>query len=214
MSLRLQAMGTRGYERGFVLTVLEERLTEPLKRRKPTTYFVNSMSDVFHERVPFEFIDRIFATIRETPHHTYQILTKRAVRMAEYFATRTPPKNAWLGVSVEDREYGLPRINHLRNTQASVRFLSVEPLLEDLGEMDLHDIHWVIVGGESGPNARPMRAAWVENIRIQCDSRGIAFFFKQWGGWGADGKKRGKKHNGRVLNGRTWDTMPAVEQPF
>jgi len=210
MAQRLQAMGTPGYENGFKLTLLPNRLEEPLRRKKPTVYFVNSMSDVFHERVPFSYIDRIFDTIRKTPQHTYQILTKRAARMAKYFATRTPPANAWLGVSVEDRKFGLPRIDHLRRVNAQVRFLSVEPLLENLDEIDLTGIHWVIVGGESGPKARPMHEAWAGNIQIQCEDAGVAFFFKQWGGWGADGKRRAKKQNGRELKGRTWDGMPAM----
>jgi protein gp37 len=132
--------------------------------------------------------------------------------MAKYFTTRKPPANAWLGVSVEDKKYGLPRIDHLRKVGASIRFLSIEPLLEDLGEFDLAGIHWVIVGGESGPKARPMQEAWVEDIRIQCEEADVAFFFKQWGGWGADGKRRAKKQNGRELNGRTWDGMPAIQQ--
>lgn len=212
MAMRLQAMSTPGYDNGFVLTLLPNRLEEPLRRKKPTTYFVNSMSDVFHEKVPFEYIDRIFKTIDLTPQHTYQILTKRAARMAKYFATREVPSNAWLGVSVEDRKYGLPRIDNLRKVKAQVRFLSVEPLLESLGEIDLRDIHWVIVGGESGPKARPMMPEWVDTIREQCETAEVAFFFKQWGGWGADGKKRAKKQNGRKLNGRTWDAMPAIQQ--
>lgn len=208
MAMRLQAMGTPGYENGFSITLLPNRLEEPLRRKKPTTYFVNSMSDVFHEKVPFDYIDRIFKTIEQTPQHTYQILTKRAARMAKYFATRAVPSNAWLGVSVEDRKYGLPRIDYLRKVKARVRFLSVEPLLEPLGDIDLANIHWVIVGGESGPKARPMQKEWIEEIRLQCEDNDIAFFFKQWGGWGADGKKRAKKENGRKLHGRTWDGMP------
>lgn len=208
MAMRLQAMGTPGYENGFSITLLPNRLEEPLRRKKPTTYFVNSMSDVFHEKVPFDYIDRIFKTIDQTPQHTYQILTKRAARMAKYFATRAVPSNAWLGVSVEDRKYGLPRIDYLRKVNARVRFLSVEPLLEPLGDIDLANIHWVIVGGESGPKARPMQKEWIEEIRLQCEDNDIAFFFKQWGGWGADGKKRAKKENGRKLHGRTWDGMP------
>lgn len=209
MATRLQAMGTHGYEQGFQLTLLPNRLVEPLKRKKPTTYFVNSMSDVFHEKVPFAYIDRIFRTIEQTPQHTYQILTKRAPRMAKYFATRKVPPNAWIGVSVEDKKHGAPRIDYLRSIDAKVRFLSVEPLLESLGMVDLRGIHWVIVGGESGPRARPMSAEWVDEIREQCETSGAAFFFKQWGGWGADGKKRAKKNNGRKLHGRTWDGMPA-----
>lgn len=210
MAQRLQAMGTRGYENGFKLSLLPSRLDEPLRRSKPTVYFVNSMSDVFHEEVPFSFIDQIFQTISKTPQHTYQILTKRAERMAEYFAARQVPQNAWMGVSVEDKKHGVPRIDHLRKVAAKVRFLSIEPLLESLGDLDLNQIHWVIVGGESGPKARPMQEVWVEDIRIQCEEASVAFFFKQWGGWGADGKKRAKKQNGRELNGRTWDGMPQL----
>lgn len=210
MANRLKAMGTPGYENGFRLNVLPKRLNEPLQRKIPTTYFVNSMSDLFHEDVPFEFIDRVFESIQAAHWHTFQILTKRADRMARYFENRVPPKNAWLGVSVEDRKSGLPRIDMLRLVPAHIRFLSVEPLLEDLGGMNLSDIHWVIVGGESGPKARPMQPAWVDSIREQCEDSGVAFFFKQWGGWGADGKKRAKKYNGRELNGRTWDQMPAL----
>lgn len=210
MAYRLQAMGTQGYEHGFKLTLLPQRLDEPLRRKKPTIYFVNSMSDLFHEKIPFDYIDRVFDVIRRTPQHTYQILTKRADRMAEYFAGKTPPKNAWLGVSVENKKYGLPRIDHLRTVKASIRFLSVEPLLESLGKINLRGIHWVIVGGESGPKARPMQKEWVDAIRAQCEAKDVAFFFKQWGGWGADGKKRAKKKNGRKLNGRTWDQMPDI----
>lgn len=212
MAQRLQAMGTHGYENGFKLTLLPSRLQEPLRRKKKTVYFVNSMSDVFHEDVPFEYIDQIFESIAKTPQHTYQILTKRADRMAQYFINRPVPDNAWLGVSVEDREYGVPRIALLRQVSAKIRFLSVEPLLEDLGDLDLTDIHWVIVGGESGAKARPMQKEWVEDIRIQCEGANVAFFFKQWGGWGADGKKRAKRYNGRELNGRTWDQMPGLHQ--
>lgn len=212
MAQRLQAMGTHGYENGFKLTLLPSRLQEPLRRKKKTVYFVNSMSDVFHEDVPFEYIDQIFESIAKTPQHTYQILTKRADRMAQYFINRPVPDNAWLGVSVEDRQYGVPRIALLRQVSAKIRFLSVEPLLENLGDLDLTEIHWVIVGGESGAKARPMQKEWVEDIRIQCEEADVAFFFKQWGGWGADGKKRAKRYNGRELNGRTWDQMPGLHQ--
>jgi protein gp37 len=210
MAVRLKAMGANGYERGFKLTLLPERLTDPLRRKKPTVYFVNSMSDVFHGKVPFSYIDQIFQTIRDTPQHTYQMLTKRADRLAEYFQTRMPPENAWIGVSVENRRHGLPRIDSLRKVPAHVRFLSVEPLLESLGEIDLTGIHWVIVGGESGPNARPMKLEWLEEVQHQCDRAGVAFFFKQWGGWGLDGQRRSKRSNGRQLHGRTWDEMPVL----
>lgn len=208
MAKRLQAMKTPGYENGFNLTLLPQRLDDPLKRKTPTVYFVNSMSDLFHEDVPFEYIDRVFEVIAQAQQHTFQILTKRAERLAEYFQGRQAPRNAWLGVSVEDRKHGLPRIDHLRQVDAPIRFLSVEPLLEDIGEFNLENIHWVIVGGESGPKARPMKAEWVDTIRQQCEEAGVAFFFKQWGGWGADGVKRAKKYNGRELHGRTWDQMP------
>ena len=209
MARRLKAMGTPGYENGFALTMLPERLNDPIKRKKPTVYFVNSMSDLFHDRIPDGFIEQVFKVIEQTPRHTYQILSKRAARMARFFRKRTVPCNAWLGVSVEDRKYGLPRIDHLRQVPASIRFLSVEPLLEDVGELNLADIHWVIVGGESGPKARPMKLEWALNVQSQCEEQNVAFFFKQWGGWGADGKRRAKAANGRVLNGRTWDEMPS-----
>lgn len=208
MSRRLKAMGTPGYENGFELTLLPERLEDPIKRKKPTVYFVNSMSDLFHDKVPDEYIERVFQVIEQTPQHTYQILTKRAARMARYFRKRTVPANAWMGVSVEDQKYGAPRINHLRKVPATIRFLSVEPLLENVGQLDLSGIHWVIVGGESGPKARPMEKAWALSVQHQCEDQNVAFFFKQWGGWGVDGKKRAKAANGRELNGRTWDEMP------
>ncbi len=213
LAKRLQAMGAPGYENGFALSLMADRLDQPLKRKKPTIYFVNSMSDLFHEDVPDEYIDMVFDVIRRTPQHTYQILTKRAERLPVYFSGRNIPPNVWLGVSVENKKHGVPRIALLRQVKAAVRFLSVEPLLEDVGRLDLSDIHWVIVGGESGPNARPMRVEWVESIRLQCEDQGALFFFKQWGGWGADGQRRSKKHNGRELNGRTWDSMPAMAPP-
>ncbi len=208
MAKRLTAMHASGYENGFEISLMPQRLKQPLKRKKPTTYFVNSMSDLFHEEVPYSFINKVMHTIEQTPQHTYQILTKRAERMAQYFEGKSAPKNAWLGVSVEDKRYGLLRINYLRSINASVRFLSVEPLLEDLGKLDLHGIHWVIVGGESGPKARPMKPEWVDPIQLQCHLQQVSFFFKQWGGWGADGKRRAKQQNGRLYKGRTWDALP------
>ena len=208
MARRLKAMGVKGYENGFELTLLPERLGEPLKRRQPTTYFVNSMSDLFHEQIPYSYLDKIFSVIRTSPHHNFQILTKRSERMAEYFKGKIPPKNAWLGVTAENRTSGLSRLDDLRTIRASVRFVSVEPLLEDLGEMDLSGVHWVIVGGESGPNARPMSQEWILSIKEQCEHYGCAFFFKQWGSWGIDKIKRNKKANGRLLLGRTWSAYP------
>lgn len=210
--MRLQAMGTSGYENGFQLTILSDRLDTPLKRKKPTLYFVNSMSDLFHDDIPFSFIDLVIATITRANWHRFQILTKRAERMAAYFQCRRVPTNAWLGVSVEDQKYGLPRIEHLRHINSTVRFLSIEPLLEDLGQIDLRNLHWVIVGGESGANARPIRLPWIESIQRQCERSKVAFFFKQWGRWGVDGKARSKKANGRLLCGRTFDDMPSVDQ--
>jgi protein gp37 len=209
LSKRLRVMGARGYENGFSLTLLPERLEQPIKRRRPTIWFVNSMSDLFHDRVPFEFIDRVFSTIEATPQHKYQVLTKRPKRMAQYFRDRLVPGNAWLGTSVEDKKYGVPRIDVLREIDASIRFLSIEPLLEDVGTLDLSGISWVIVGGESGPKARPMRAEWARSIRDQCKDSDISFFFKQWGAHGKDGVRRSKRENGRTLDGRRYDHMPA-----
>lgn len=209
MARRLRAMGLKGYEHGFELALMPERLAEPLERRKPTIYFVNSMSDLFHEKVPFEYVESIFQVMEQAHWHTFQVLTKRPERMRAFCRARRVPPNAWLGVSVENRKHGVPRIDVLREVDATIRFLSVEPLLEDVGRMDLSDIHWVIVGGESGPRARPMRAEWAENVRRQCAEAGVAFFFKQWGAWGADGQRRSKKANGRELHGQSWDGMPA-----
>ncbi|MBF5054726.1 phage protein Gp37 [Alcanivorax sp. 521-1] len=210
MARRLKAMNAAGYEDGFALRLMPERLEQPLRRRKPTVYFVNSMSDLFHEDVPDQYIDRVMAVITKTPQHTYQILTKRAERIRDYYSSRPVPPNVWLGVSVEDRKYGLPRIPHLRSVAAKVRFLSVEPLLEDLGEFDLSGIDWVIVGGESGHKARPMKMEWVRNVQAQCDTAQVPFFFKQWGVWGADGVKRSKKANGRLLDGQLYDEYPRI----
>jgi protein gp37 len=153
--------------------------------------------------------DSVFETIALTPQHTYQVLTKRATRMAKFFKNRAVPSNAWIGVSVENIKQGVPRIEQLKKVPASIRFLSVEPLLEDVGALNLQGIHWVIVGGESGPKARPMKMEWADSVRQQCQDQDVAFFFKQWGGWGADGQKRAKSANGRLLHGRTWDEVPA-----
>lgn len=208
MARRLKAMGANGYHNGFELTLHPDRIDQPKSRTKPTTYFVNSMSDLFHDEVPDEFIERVLQTCSDTPQHTYQILTKRAERLPKFFKSRACPDNVWLGVSVEDRKYGIPRIAHLRKVRAKTRFLSVEPLLEDLGRINLGGIHWVIVGGESGRGARPMNPSWVTSLREQASTAGTAFFFKQWGAWGSDGVLRNKKANGRLLDGRTWDQLP------
>lgn len=208
MAGRLKSMGTPGYENGFKFTIQPDRLNQPLKKKKPTRYFVNSMSDLFHEKMPFEFLDRIMEVVSLTPRHTYQILTKREARMCSYFKDRPIPENVWLGVTVENKKQGVPRIDRLRNLNADIRFLSIEPLLEDIGAIDLTGIHWVIVGGESGVKARPMKREWVTRIKEQCEAQNAAFFFKQWGTWGADGVKRNKKSNGRILAGKEWNEYP------
>lgn len=210
MAQRLQRMGVAGYENGFKLTLQPQRLLQPLTRKTPTKYFVNSMSDLFHEDVPKPYIDRIFSVIEQCPQHIFQILTKRAKIMGQYFAKHPVPRNAWIGVTVENRKQGIPRIDYLRTINAPVRFLSIEPLLEDLGDINLKEIHWVIVGGESGPNARPMKNEWVINIKRQCEEQECLFFFKQWGGWGADGVRRSKKNNGRLLEGVEYNDMPEI----
>ena len=209
MSRRLCAMGQEKYTNGFQLTLHENVLDEPLYWQHPHTVFVCSMSDLFHEKVPFHFIDKVIKTILETPQHRYQLLTKRDKRMAKYFETRSIPENVWLGVTVEARETRT-RIDTLRSIPANIRFLSCEPLLEDLGEIDLSDIHWVIIGGESGNKARPMKEEWVLSIEKQAAVNGSAFFFKQWGTWGADGVKRSKYANGKLLNGEIRQALPIV----
>lgn len=210
MARRLKAMGTVGYEDGFRFNIVPSRLNDPLKKKKPTVFFVNSMSDIFHERMPLDYLNKIFAVIEQTPQHTYQILTKRAENMYECLSQREIPENVWLGVTVENKFDGLPRIDKLRQLKATVLFLSVEPLLEDLGQIDLTNIKWVIVGGESGNRARPMEKCWVENIKTQCETNDVAFFFKQWGTWGADKIKRNKKENGKELDGKIWQNYPDI----
>jgi protein gp37 len=165
------------------------------------------MGDLFHEDVPFEFIDKVFATMKATPQHTYQILTKRASQMAAYFTDRTVPDNVWIGVTVDVVD-SKSRIEFIRNIKAPIRFLSCEPLLEDLGKLNLENIDWVIVGGESGGKARPMNEEWVLSIKNQADKLRVPFFFKQWGTWGSDGVKRNKKVNGKLLNGEIYQAMP------
>jgi protein gp37 len=207
MARRLKAMGLEKYRNGFGLTLHEEDLEEPLQWKKPHNIFVCSMSDIFHEEVPFEFVDRIMDTIHRSPQHRYQILTKRAERMAKYFSTRLVPSNVWLGVTVECHAAKM-RIDCLQKVNAGIKFLSCEPLIEDLGEMDLRGIDWIIVGGESGPKARPMLLEWVVNIKQQVEQHGAAFFFKQWGTWGSDGIKRNKHANGKLLLGEVIQQMP------
>lgn len=207
MSKRLKAMGTKGYENGFKFKILPERLEQPLKIKKPTKFFVNSMSDLFHENMPYDYLDEIFKIIRNTPQHTYQILTKRDKILLDYLGSKNIPNNVWLGVSVENAETK-NRIESLRKIDVRIRFISMEPLLEDVGKLNLDSIHWVIVGGESGTKARPMDPSWATNIKEQCNNQNVAFFFKQWGTWGADGVKRSKKSNGRELNGKIYNEYP------
>ena len=197
---RLRAMGQRKYANGFKLTLHNEALEVPLKWKRPQVIFVNSMSDLFHQNVPLEFIQRVFATMRKAHWHQFQILTKRSGRLLALSDGIDWPPNVWMGVSVESARYA-KRIDHLRRTQAKTKFLSLEPLLGPLENLDLRGIHWVIVGGESGPGARPMRAEWATSIRDQCSGAGVPFFFKQWGGVK-------KSRAGRTLEGRTHDAMP------
>ena len=210
MSIRLQAMKTPGYEDAFEFKIMPERLEYPLAIKKPTLFFVNSMSDLFHEKMPFSFLDEVFSVISRTPQHTYQILTKREGVLKNYFARRVAPDNAWIGVTVES-DLRKNRIEALKSVNSKIRFLSIEPLLTDIGKLNLDGIHWVIVGGESGHGARPMNPEWVINIQKQCEEQNVAFFFKQWGAWGADGQKRSKKINGRVFLGKEWNGFPEVK---
>lgn len=208
---RLKAMGQAKYQKdgdprtsgpGFGVSVHPSALDAPRSWRKPRRVFVNSMSDLFHAKVPVPFIKQVFEVMSSTPQHSYQVLTKRPGRAARLADDLEWPPNIWLGTSVESADYS-SRIDELRGVPAAVRFLSLEPLLGPLPKLDLTDIHWVIVGGESGPRARPMDAAWAEEIRDQCLDAGVPFFFKQWGG-------KTPKAGGRLLDGRTWDEMPAT----
>jgi protein gp37 len=206
-SERWRGIPDHPYEQGFDLRLVPEKLLEPLKWRKPRRIFVNSMSDLFQDGVPHEFVIQVFETMRSAAWHTFQILTKRADLM-ERSLTRMPSalaglQNVWLGVSVENRKHGLPRIECLRRTPAALRFLSIEPLLENLGPLCLEGVDWVIVGGESGPGARPMKQEWVLPIRDACRRSGIPFFFKQWGGVV-------KSKTGRALEGNTYDDFPTA----
>jgi protein gp37 len=208
---RFRGVPGHPYEQGFDLRLVPEKLAEPLRWRTPKTVFVNSMSDLFHKDVPEDYVEAVCRVMQRASWHTYQVLTKRSSRMRNLLQTRlhfaADLPHVWWGVSVEDRAHGLPRVEHLRQAPAAVRFLSVEPLLEDLGDVNLEGIHWVIVGGESGAGARPMQKNWVLSLRDQCERAGVPFFFKQWGGVN-------KKKAGRELDCRTYDGMPArVEMP-
>ncbi len=189
-----------------------DSLSAPLRWKKPRKIFVNSMSDLFHELVSDDFIYAVWDVMRQTPQHNYQILTKRPEKMQDIVSNgiKDVLPNVWLGTSVEDSDV-VKRIDFLRETPASIRFISFEPLIGSVGDVDLSDIHWAIVGGESGVNARPIKEEWIDEIHDQCDLYQTAFFFKQWGAWGKDNQKRSKKANGREYRGRTWDEMPVLE---
>jgi len=195
------------YEQGFDLRFWPDRLDQPRRWRRPRVIFVNSMSDLYHQRVPASYVERVLETIRDTPQHTYQVLTKRSGKMASVMRRLQPDPlpNLWLGTSIEDDDY-VARADHLRDTPAAVRFLSLEPLLAPVPSLDLTGIDWVIVGGESGPRHRPVEQHWVTEIRDRCVDAGVPFFFKQWGGLRP-------KSGGRELEGRTWDEMPTLRQP-
>jgi len=200
MALRLHAMGQPRYRNGFEVTLQPDVVDQPLAWRKPRNIFVNSMSDLFHEAVPLFFIDRVFAVVRQAHWHVFQVLTKRSERLRRIANELEWPANLWIGVSVESQKH-VWRIDDLRQVPAAVRFLSLEPLLGPLPRLNLADIHWVIVGGESGPHARPIQANWVRDIRDQCLTANVPFFFKQWGGvW--------KCRTGRELDGETWNQLP------
>jgi len=200
MAHRLQAMGQKRYKDGFKLTIQEDMLLAPLSWKKPRMIFVNSMSDIFHKDVPLEYIQRVFLVMENAKQHTFQILTKRSERLKEIQRVLRWTKNIWQGVSVENGKY-VNRIDDLRTVPSQVRFLSLEPLLGELPNLNLEGIDWVIVGGESGPGARPMQASWVFDIRDQCKAAGVPFFFKQWGGVN-------KKKAGRLLAGKEYNEMP------
>lgn len=210
LAKRLKAMGSEKYQNdgdprtsgpGFGVTIHPQTLDEPRRWRQPRTVFVNSMSDLFHARVPVGFIRDVFDVCRDTPQHTYQVLTKRSLRLRRLGETLDWPSNVWMGVSVENAD-ALPRVDHLRDVPAAVRFLSCEPLIGPLDGLNLDGIHWVIAGGESGPSHRPIDGEWVRGIRNVCQDAGVAFFFKQWGG-------RTPKAEGRELDGQLWDEMPS-----
>ena len=206
MAKRLKAMSNANYRNGFEVTLQEAMLVAPLQWRRPKTIFVNSMADLFHEEVPLDYIKRVFDVMAKASWHRFQVLTKRSERLAEVASALEWPANVWMGVSVESQAY-VSRVRHLCQTPASIKFLSIEPLLGPIDDLDLQGIDWVIVGGESGPSARPMKPEWVRMVRDRCGSSGVPFFFKQWGGVQ-------KSRNGRILDGRTWDEMPDAALPF
>ena len=206
MAHRLKAMGNPNYRNGFEVTLHPHLIDAPLKWRNPRLVFVNSMSDLFHEDVPLNFIQEVFSTMERAHWHTFQVLTKRSKRLVDLAPELNWPSNVWMGVSIEDSDV-IHRLDDLRRVDAAVRFLSLEPLLGPLPNLDLKGIHWAIVGGESGPGARPMEPKWAVDLRDQCRTAEVPFFFKQWGGVV-------KKRNGRKLEGKTWDELPQRRSVF
>lgn len=204
MAKRLQAMGVEKYKDGFKLRIHPEVLEEPYTWRNPRTVFVNSMSDLFHEEMPFDFIEKVFKVMNDNPIHTFQVLTKRADILFKYANKLNWTKNIWMGVTVENQD-NISRVDFLRQIDANVKFLSIEPLIGRIENLNLDKIDWVIVGGESGPGARHMDENWVMELKEQCVKQSTPFFFKQWGG-------TNKKKNGRLLGGQTWDEMPIREE--
>jgi len=202
MARRLRAIGQERYKNGFKLTLHPEALDEPHCWKKPRIVFVNSMSDLFHEKIPLEFIEAVFSVMNETKRHTFQILTKRSERLREIAPLLSWSENIWMGVTIENNDY-VSRADDLRSVSAAVKFLSLEPLLGPVPDLKLDEIDWVIVGGESGPSARPMKERWVLDIKQRCENENKPFFFKQWGGVN-------KKKAGRLLQGKTWDNYPKV----
>lgn len=209
MAERFRGTPDHPFEKGFDLTLRPHKLTEPVGWRRPRRVFVNSMSDLFHKKIPRPFVDRVFETMEAANWHTYQVLTKRSSLMRSYvnqrYADRCAPEHIWLGVSIEDRS-ALTRLKHLQQANARVRFVSFEPLLEDMGDVDLTGIHWAIAGGESGPKARAIHPDWVRSLRDRCHAADVAFFFKQWGG-------KTPKAGGNTLDGRRWLQFPEELQP-
>lgn len=208
MAKRLQAMGVDRYRHAFQVTLQDDVVELPLSWKKPRLVFVNSMSDLFHDKVPDSFVERCFEVMNEASWHTFQVLTKRPERVVSLADRLNWTANIWMGASVENKDFTW-RVHQLREVPARTRFISAEPLLGPIPTLPLSGINWVIVGGESGPKARPMQAAWALQIRDRCQRYGVPFFFKQWGAYGADGVLRSKKANGRELSGRTWDELPA-----
>ena len=206
MAKRLKAMGSFAYRNQFKVTLQPQTLETPLKWRKPKMIFVNSMSDLFHEDVTFDYIQRVFNIMRKASQHQFQILTKRAERLSRLNKKLDWPSNIWMGVSIENEEF-VYRIKHLKQTNARIKFLSLEPLIGPLPNLDLKGIDWVIVGGESGPGSRPIKIHWVQDIKNQCKKANVPFFFKQWGGLN-------KKKSGRLLDGKIWNEMPLPIQSF